>query len=168
METEQNGRCFPHRLWARTHVVHGDGLYPEDLPSGWDNDNTVRQGLDGESRWHCGDSEERVSWEMGKVILELGLGREAENLFRGLFLQLGPTQLLKIPGPQLSLTGEQPRWGKPTKEARSREPSLAHSPARQAKAGLSGGCCCVLLTRAPRSLASALPPFFQASWESLG
>lgn len=65
---------------------------------------------DGESTGHCGATEGRVftcHGEMGKGRLELGLGRWTDNLLRGLFL--GPTQLPKALGSQLSLKGEQPR-----------------------------------------------------------
>lgn len=63
-----------------------------------------------------------------------------------------------------------PDVNSPGEESRLRkhDPSPAHRPAGQAKPSLGGGCCCVLLSRAPRGLASALPHFLQAFQTSFG
>lgn len=108
--------------------MHRGSLYPEELGIGMQRQqhSGARSGRGKQvALWRPGTG---FHGETGKVILELGLGRGAENQLRDLFLELGPTQLLQIPGPQLSLTSEQPRWGKPSKEARSRKPALPTVP----------------------------------------
>lgn len=62
------------------------------------------QGTVGALRSGCSSTTGR--WEMGDTP---GLGREAENLLRDLFLQLGSTLVLKTLGASLPLKGQQPR-----------------------------------------------------------